>query len=95
MIGNILGNLDGTILVINVGTDLGPLYGSFGGCNDSKLGGLLLVDSLGSTDSNILGFDEGIILGLFDCKVFGTILGNVDGIILRIIVGTYTGSSYR
>ena len=62
----------------NVGTGLGPLYGPFNGCNDSKFGGLLLDDSLGSTDYNILGFDEDIILGLFDCKVFGTILGNLD-----------------
>ena len=38
------------------------------------------------------GSDEGIKLGCTDGKVLGTILVNVDGIILGIDVGTYLGS---
>ena len=39
----------------------------------------------------VLVFDEGIKLGLFDGKVLGTILGNADGITLRLDVGTELG----
>ena len=48
----------------------------------------MLVGSLGFTDGKVLGSDEGIKLGLSDVKVLGTILANVDGIILGLDVGT-------
>ena len=40
----------------------------------------------------MLGFDEGIKLGLSDGKVIGTILGNVDGIKIGLDVETNLGS---
>ena len=48
----------------------------------------MLGDSLGSTDSKMLGSDEGIKLRSADGKVFGNVLVNVDEIILGIDVGT-------
>ena len=43
---------------------------------------------MGYTDSKVHDSYEGIELGCNDGKVLGTILGNVDGIILGIDVGT-------
>ena len=45
-------------------------------------------DSLGYNDGKLHGSYEGIKLGCTDGKVIGAILGNLDGIILRIDVGT-------
>ena len=52
----------------------------------------MLVYSLGYTYGKVLGSDEGIKLGLFDDKVLGNILVNVDGITLRLDIGTELGS---
>ena len=54
----------------------------------------MLGGPLGSTDCKLLGSDEGIKLGLSVGKVIGTILWNVDGIILGIDVETDLGSLY-
>ena len=48
--------------------------------------------SLKCTDTKVLGFDKGIILGFSDGKVLVTILVYVDGITLEIDVGTKLGS---
>ena len=40
----------------------------------------------------MLGSDEGIKMGLFDVKVLGIILVNVDGITLGVDAGTEMGS---
>ena len=40
----------------------------------------------------MLGSDEGNKLGISGCNVFGTILGNLDGITLGDDVGTELGS---
>ena len=53
----ILGNVDGITLGLDIGTELGVLYGSFDGSDDGKPECLLLVDSLGSTDGIVLGFN--------------------------------------
>ena len=50
----------------------------------------MLVYSLGYTYGKVLGSDEGIKLGLFDDKVLGNILVNVDGITLRLDIGVET-----
>ena len=55
----ILGNIDIITLGIYIGTKLGFLVGSFDVSNESKLEGLLLGDSVGSTDGELLGSDEG------------------------------------
>ena len=52
----------------------------------------MLEGSHGYTDDKLLGFDEGIQVWLYDGKVIGTILGNLDGITHGIDVGTYMGS---
>ena len=57
---------------------MGSLDGYFDGSNDGKLEGLYLGCSLVKTDGKVPGSDEVIRLGLFDGKVIGTILGNVD-----------------
>ena len=87
-IGTILGNVDVITLGLDVGTYLDSLDGSFDGSNYSKIWVLLIVDSLGSTDGKVIGSDECIKLGSTDGKFLGTILGNVDGIILGLDVGT-------
>ena len=84
----IIGNVDGITLDIDIGTELGFLHGSFDGSNDIKLEGLLLGVLLGSTNYKALGSDEGIKLGSNNIKLISTILGNVDGIILGLDVGT-------
>ena len=88
VIDTILGNVDGITLGIGVGTELGSLDGSSDVSNDGKLGVLLLVGSLVSTDDKLLGSDEGIKMVLSDGEVLGNILGNVDRIILALDVGT-------
>ena len=88
VIGTILEDSDGIVLGIDVGTELGYLYGSFGDSTDGNLEGLLLVGSLVSTDDKVLGFYEVVKLGLFDGEVIGTILGDVGGITLGIDVVT-------
>ena len=47
----------------------------------------MLGESLQSTDGKLLGSDDGIKVGLFDIKLFGTILGNLYGIIPGLGVG--------
>ena len=86
VLGTLLENVDGITLRLDVGTELGYLYGPFDGSNDGKLEGLLIGESLGSTDGKVIGSDEGIKLGLFDSEVIGTIIGNIDGITLGIDV---------
>ena len=76
----------------DVGTELEFLDGSFDGSNDDKLEGLLIVDSLVSTHGKVLGYNEGIKLGISDGKSFVTIPINVDGITLGIDVGPKLGS---
>ena len=49
-------------------------------------------DSLGSTDGKVLGSYECIKLGLYDSKLLGTILLNVDGTTHGLDVGTELGS---
>ena len=55
----------------------------------------MFVYLLVSTDGKVFGSDEVIILGLFDGKVLGTILRNVDGITLALDVGTNMGYLYE
>ena len=50
MIGTILVNVDGIILGIDVGTDLGYLDGSLDGYNNDNIEGLSLGGSLEYTD---------------------------------------------
>ena len=92
MLGTIIVNVYGTTLVIDVGTELGYLYGPIDGYNDDKSEGLLLGGSLRSTDGKVHGSDEGIKLRSTDGKVIGTTLRNLDGITLGIDVGTELGS---
>ena len=87
----ILGNVYESILGIYVVTYLGSLDGSFDGSNGGKLERLLLRDSLGFTDGKMYGSDKGIKLGSTDDKVFGTIIGDVDGLTLGIDIGTEMG----
>ena len=88
MLSTILGNVDGITLGLDIGTELGFVHGSFDGSNDVKLECLLLVDSLGSTDGKMIGSDRCIKLGCNDVKVLENVLGNVDGIIFGLDVGT-------
>ena len=60
VIGTLLGNIYGITLGIDFGTELGSLDGSFDGSNGSKIEGLFLGGSLGSTDGEVLGSDEGV-----------------------------------
>ena len=48
----------------------------------------MIGDSLVSTDVKVNRYDEDIKLGHTNGNVFGTILINVDGIIIGIDVGT-------
>ena len=57
MPGTILGNVDVITLRIDVGTELGSLDVSFDGSNDRNIEGILIGDSLGYTDSKVLGSD--------------------------------------
>ena len=91
MIGNIIGNVDGITVVIDVGTELFSLDAPFDNSKDGKLQVLLLVESLGYTYGKVLGSDEGIKLGSTYVKVLGTILEDVDGIIPGLDVETDLG----
>ena len=51
----------------------------------------MIGESLVSTDGRLIGYDEGIKLGLFDSKVLFHILGNVYEITLGIVVVTELG----
>ena len=71
--GTIIGNVYVITLGIDVGTDLGSLYRLFmvlmmeslrGYCLDTRWD--LLVLYLGSSYVKVIGFDEGIKLGLFN-----------------------------
>ena len=92
VIGNILVNLYGITLGIDVGTDMGYLYGSFDGSNYCKIQGLFLVVSLVYTNGKVLGYDEGIKLGLSYGKLLGTVPRNLDVITLEVDVGTELGT---
>ena len=48
----------------------------------------MLVDSLGSTGDKVVDSNESITMGSKYGKVLGTILGNVDGITLKLCGGT-------
>ena len=74
--------------MLDDGTEPGSLDGSFDGSNYSKPEGLLLGDSLVSTDGKVLRSDEGIELGCTDGKVLGNVLGNIDVITLGYYVWT-------
>ena len=86
--GIILVNVDGITHEIDVGTYLGYIDRSFDGSNDGKPEYFFLGDSLGSTGGKVLGSGEGIKMGYTDDEVLVPILGNVDGSILGIDVGT-------
>ena len=86
MIGIIIGNVDGILTWLHIRTELCSLHSFFGGSNDGNLEGLFIGVSLKCTDTKVLGSDEGIKLGLSDCKVIGTLLGDVDRIILGLDV---------
>ena len=87
MLGTVLGYVYGVTLGLDVGTDLGSLDGLFDGSNDAIYEILLLRDSLGSTDSKVLGYNEGNELVTTYDKCLGTILEKVYGIILVIDIG--------
>ena len=84
----ILENEDVTTRGVDVGREIGYLDGYFGGSNHSKIEGLSLGDSLGSTDGEVLGSDEGVKLGLSDGKFLGIILFDAVGITRGLDVGT-------
>ena len=71
-----------------IGTDLGSLLENINSSNNGKIEGLLIGDSLGSTDVTVLGSDKGIKLGSTGDEALGTILGDVDRITLGIYVRT-------
>ena len=54
-LGTIFGDVDVITHRLNVGIELGSLDGSFGDSTDGKLGGLLLLESLGYAYGNVLG----------------------------------------
>ena len=92
VIGTILVNVYVITFRIDVGTELGSLDVSFDGSNDNMIEELLLGYSQGSTGDKVLGYNEGIKLGLSDGKVFVTKIENEDVITLGIDVGTELGS---
>ena len=78
MIENILGNINGITLGLDVGTELGYLDVSVDGYNYGKIEGLLLGGSLVYTNLKVLVSDECIKLGLSYGKVLSTILEHLD-----------------
>ena len=60
VLGTILENTDRITLGLDIVTELGSLDGSFDGSNDGNIEGLLLGDSLRSTDGKFIGSEEGI-----------------------------------
>ena len=77
VLGNIIGNVDLITHGLGVGIELGSFDRFFGGSNDEQLEGLLLGDSLVSTDCKVIGSNEGIKLVSTDGNLLGTILGYV------------------
>ena len=65
VLGTILGNVYVITLALDVGTDMGSLYGSFDFSNCGMLEGLFIGDSLIFTDNKMIGSDEGVHLGLY------------------------------
>ena len=102
VIFTILRNVDGITLGLDVETQLGYLDVPFDGSNNDNLKELFLGDSLEYNGGKFIGSDEVIKVGYTDGKVLGTILGNVDGIIIDFDVGTeleyldgfFDGSTY-
>ena len=92
VLGNIPGNIDEILFGLDVETDLGYLNRSFDTSNDGNFEGFLIRDLLWSTYGKVIGFDEGIKQRYTDGKVIRTILGNVDGITLRLDVKLKLGS---
>ena len=82
----ILVNVDGITIWLDVRTELGSLNGFFDGSYDDTIEGLLVGESMRSNDNKVIGFDEGIKMGLSDCKMLGIILGYVGEIILGLDV---------
>ena len=62
VLGTILGDVYAITLGLNIVSELVSLAGSFDGSNYCKLEGLLLGESLVSTDGKVLVSDEGIKL---------------------------------
>ena len=56
--GNILGNVNIITLGLDIGTKLDCLDGSFDDSNEGNIAGLLLGESLVSTDVKVFGYDE-------------------------------------
>ena len=86
---------DGKVLGSDEGIKLGSFDGEVIGTIlrvYSKLGGLVLGDSLDSTAGKVCGSDEGIKLGSTDGEVLCTLLVNVDGIKIGFDFGTDMGS---
>ena len=91
----IIGNVDVITLGLDVGTEMGSfLDGLFDDSSNGNIEGLLIEDSLGSTDDKVLGSNEGIKLGSIDGKVLDAILGNVDVITVVVDVGTKLNCLY-
>ena len=80
VLGTVLVNIDGITLVLDIGTELGFLDGSFDGSNDGKLEVLFLGDSMGSTNGKVLGSDEGTTrVGLTWSGVHVVVVGWMSG----------------
>ena len=88
MIGILLGNLDGIILGLDVGTDLVSLDGFFEVSNDRNLRYYCLEIHWNLLIVKLLALMKASNLDLLVLTFFGTILGNVDEIILGLDVGT-------
>ena len=78
VIGTIIVNVDGITLGLDVGIELVSLDVSFDGCNDGNIEGLFPEESLVFTDGKVLGFCEGIKVILFDGKLIGNFIRNLD-----------------
>ena len=94
VLGNILVNVYGITLGLDVATELGFLEEFFDYFNDGNIEALFLGSSLGSSDGKVLGSDEVIKLGFLNGKLIGTILLNVYLITLGFDIGTDLGSVY-
>ena len=92
VIDNMLVNVDEITLGLAVGSQLGFLDGPLEVSNDGKCEGLLIGDSLVSTDSKGINYDEGIKRLISHIKVVCIIFGDVCGITLGLDVGTDLGS---
>ena len=88
VIGTIFLNVDGITLGVYDGADMVSLDGSFDGVDYGKLEVLFFGDLLRYNDGKFIGSDEGIKLVIYDGKVLGAILVNLDGVTLGIDVRT-------